>query len=259
MTNHIDAVFTQFSLNSSSQNVNSNTPGEAENTDNADNLDKEQRMYRDIYDAIMDHRLPARTKLTEQSLSEIYAMARHGVRKVLSQLAADGLVDLEPNRGAFIASPGEKEAQDMFELRHNLEQLALEKVLANDDRQALRGLRQMVERERDAYQQGDRPQWIRLSADFHIELARLSGNDLLVDMLRRLVSRTTLMISSNEVPGTRPCSFDEHFKVLDALERRDKKSALHEMAQHLHQCACRTPKNVGKSFDLKAVLGQRNS
>ena len=228
--------------------------------DHADNAEKEQRMYRDIYDAIMDHRLPARTKLTEQSLSQIYNMARHGVRKVLTQLSADGLVDLEPNRGAFIASPGEKEAQDMFELRQNLEQLAVEKVLVHvqSNSEGLVALRQMVERERDAYQQGDRAQWIRLSADFHIELARLSGNDLLVEMLRRLVSRTTLMISSNDVPGTRPCSFDEHFKVLEALERRDKKSALHEMAQHLHQCACRTPKNVGKSFDLKAVLGQRS-
>lgn len=225
--------------------------------DSVDNAEKEQRMYRDIYDAIMDHRLPARTKLTEQSLSQIYAMARHGVRKVLNQLAADGLVDLEPNRGAFIASPGEKEAQDMFELRQNLEQLALEKVLIEADALALAGLRQMVERERDAYQQGDRSQWIRLSADFHIELARLSGNELLIDMLRRLVSRTTLMISSNDVSGTRPCSFDEHFKVLEALERRDKKSALYEMGQHLHQCACRTPKNGGKSFDLKAVLGQK--
>ena len=225
--------------------------------DATDNAEKEQRMYRDIYDAIMDHRLPARTKLTEQSLSQIYAMARHGVRKVLNQLAADGLVDLEPNRGAFIASPGEKEAQDMFELRQNLEKLALEKVVNHADAHDLAGLRAMVERERDAYLQGDRSQWIRLSADFHIELARLSGNELLVDMLRRLVSRTTLMISSNDVVGTRPCSFDEHFKVLEALERRDKKVALHEMAQHLHQCACRTPKNVGKGFDLMAVLGQK--
>lgn len=220
--------------------------------------DKEQRMYRDIYDAIMDHRLPARTKLTEQSLSQIYDMARHGVRKVLNQLAHDGLVDLEPNRGAFIASPGEKEAQDMFELRQSLEQLALEKVLQHAAPDDIRPLRQMVERERQAYEQGDRPLWIRLSADFHIELARLSGNDLLVELLRRLVSRTTLLISSQESPAPRPCSFDEHLRVVEALEKKDKKAALSEMAQHLHQCACRTPKNAGKGFDLKAALKPRN-
>ncbi|MDE2427110.1 MAG: GntR family transcriptional regulator [Burkholderiales bacterium] len=233
--------------------------GQSAISETSDSAEREQRMYRDIYDAIMDHRLPARTKLTEQSLSQIYEMARHGIRKVLNQLAADGLVDLEPNRGAFIASPGEKEAQDMFELRQTLEQMALEKALQVTDATAIAALRDLVERERDAYLQGNRPQWIRLSADFHIELARLSGNDLLVEMLRRLVSRTTLMISSNDAPGTRPCSFDEHLKVVEALERRDKKSALQEMAHHLHQCACRTPKNTGKGFDLRAVLGPSRS
>lgn len=65
----------------------------------------EERMYHEIYDAIMEHRLPPRTKLTEHALCEIYATARHTVRKVFSRLAADGLVDLEPNRGAFIAAP----------------------------------------------------------------------------------------------------------------------------------------------------------
>lgn len=230
-------------------------------TDTADITDNtsdsaEQRMYRDIYDAIMDHRLPARTKLTEQALSQIYAMARHGVRKVLGQLAADGLVDLEPNRGAFIANPGEQEAQDMFELRHTLEQLALEKALQQADQVAIAGLRALVERERQAYLAHDRPQWIRLSADFHIELARLGGNRLLVEMLRRLVSRTTLLISGSEASGARPCTFDEHLRVVAALERRDKKSALQEMAHHLQQCACRTPKNAGKDLDLHAVLGK---
>ena len=90
----------------------------------------EERMYHEIYDAIMEHRLPPRTKLTEHSLCEIYATARHTVRKVLARLAADGMVDLEPNRGAFIASPSTDEAHDMFELRQMLERAVLEKLAA---------------------------------------------------------------------------------------------------------------------------------
>ena len=46
----------------------------------------EERIYQDIYDAIMEHRLPPRTKLTEQVLCQIYDTARHTVRKVLSRL-----------------------------------------------------------------------------------------------------------------------------------------------------------------------------
>ncbi|NMG68305.1 GntR family transcriptional regulator, partial [Azoarcus indigens] len=94
----------------------------------ATRMSVEERMYHEIYDAIMEHRLPPRTKLTEHALCEIYATARHTVRKVFSQLAADGLVDLEPNRGAFIAAPSIDEAHAMFELRQILERAVLDKV-----------------------------------------------------------------------------------------------------------------------------------
>lgn len=213
-------------------------------------------MYFEIYDAIMEHRLPAGTKLTEQTLTEIYGLARHNVRKVLVKLAADGLVDLEPNRGAYIASPTEQEAHDMFELRQTLEQMAMQKVARSATAADFTRLRQMIDREREAYMQGNRPLWIRLSADFHIELAKLAGNALLVDMLRRLVSRTTLLISTTETTGQQPCSFDEHLAVVDALEKKDHAGAQHEMAHHLEQCACRMLKRPDRRFDLRSALSK---
>ena len=219
-------------------------------------LPPEERMYFEIYDAIMEHRLPAGTKLTEQALAEIYALARYNVRKVLAKLAADGLVDLEPNRGAYIASPSEQEAHDMFELRQTLEQLVMEKVTQNATAADFDKLREMIGRERDAYMQGNRPLWIRLSADFHIELAKLSGNALLVDMLRRLVSRTTLLISTTKTSGQQPCSFDEHLAVVDALQKKDRQGAQKEMEHHIEQCACRMLRRPEKRFDLRAALGK---
>ena len=217
----------------------------------------DERMYLEIYDAIMEHRLPAGTKLAEQTLGEIYGLARHHVRKVLARLAADGLVDIEPNRGAFIASPGAEEARDMFELRQTLEQSVVQKLAQHASPDDFAQLREMIGRERDAYMQGNRPLWIRLSADFHIALARLGGNALVVDILRRLVSRTTLLISNaDHVGAQQPCSFDEHLAVVDALERKDDTQAQKEMARHLEQCACRMLSRGERRFDLRAALGK---
>jgi DNA-binding GntR family transcriptional regulator len=214
-------------------------------------------MYLEIYDAIMEHRLPAGTKMAEQTLGEIYGLARHHVRKVLGKLAADGLVDLEPNRGAYIASPTAQEAHDMFDLRQTLEQSVMQKLAQRAGPADFARLRDMIARERDAYMQGNRPLWIRLSADFHIALARLSGNALVVDILRRLVSRTTLLIStSDNVAGQQPCSFDEHLAVIDALERKDQARAQQEMARHLEQCACRMLNRPERRFDLRVALGK---
>ena len=217
----------------------------------------DERMYLEIYDAIMEHRLPAGTKMAEQTLGEIYGLARHHVRKVLARLAADGLVDIEPNRGAYIASPGAEEAHDMFDLRQTLEQSVVQKLAEKAGPEDFVQLRDMIERERDAYMQGNRPLWIRLSADFHIALARLGGNALVVDILRRLVSRTTLLISDADNAGAQqPCSFDEHLAVVDALERKNQAQAQEAIARHLEQCACRMLNRGERRFDLRAALGK---
>jgi DNA-binding GntR family transcriptional regulator len=217
-------------------------------------VNPEDRMYTDIYDAVMEHRLPPKTKLTEQAFCEIYDLARHNVRKVLSRLADHGLVELAPNRGAFIASPSAQEANEMFELRQTLERLVIEKVAALDNTTSLKSLQALVQQERKAWESGDRASWIRLSADFHIELARLSGNELLTDMLQRLVSRTTLVIASHDAPGHNVCSFDEHLDILSHLKSGNKPAALKSMARHLLGCEHRVQGPQTDHFDLRHAL-----
>jgi DNA-binding GntR family transcriptional regulator len=216
----------------------------------------EDLIYQDIYDAIMEHRLPPRTKLTEQVLCQIYDTARHTVRKVLLRLSTEGLVELEANRGAFIASPTRTEAKDMFELRNIIEHAMLEKVAREATPKQLATLREMVNQEREAYLSGDRPRWIRLSAQFHLELAALTDNALLQDVLRKLVSRTTLLIATVEAPGQNACSFDEHESVLGALENGDAALAQAHMAHHLQNCEARVQPEPTASFDLRAALGK---
>ncbi|KAF3996810.1 GntR family transcriptional regulator [Glaciimonas immobilis] len=216
----------------------------------------EERIYHDVYDAIMEHRLPPRTKLTEQVLCQIYDTARHTVRKVLSRLATEGLVELEANRGAFIASPTTAEARDMFELRKIIEHATLDKVAKSVTPKQLATLRKLVDEERAAYVNGDRPRWIRLSAQFHLELAALTDNVLLVEVLRKLVSRTTLLIAKIEVPGQNACSFDEHESVLLALESGDAAQAQAQMAHHLHNCEERVQPEQSSNFDLRAALSK---
>lgn len=213
-------------------------------------------IYHDIYGAIMEQSLPPRTKLTEQVLCRIYDTARHTVRKVLVRLAAEGLVELETNRGAFIASPTRVEAKDMFELRYIIEHAMLEKVAKGATQKQLVALRQLVGDERAAYLNGDRPGWIRLSAQFHLELAKLTDNVLLLEVLRKLVSRTTLLIATVEARGKNACSFDEHEGILIALEKGDAALAQSRMLHHLHNCEARVHPEPPVNFDLRAALGK---
>ncbi|MBO6932377.1 MAG: GntR family transcriptional regulator, partial [Roseibium sp.] len=70
-----------------------------------------------LHSAILEHRLAPGLKLSEDEVGEIYGASRTVVRAALQALAHSGLVTIEKNRGAFVARPGVREAQEVFEAR----------------------------------------------------------------------------------------------------------------------------------------------
>ena len=80
---------------------------------------------------ILEGDAPGGERLREQELCDAYGVARHSVRAALRALAAEGLVELEPNRGACVAFLGREQMREVYELRTALEveaaRLALER------------------------------------------------------------------------------------------------------------------------------------
>lgn len=224
-------------------------PARKSTTDLAD------QMYAEIYHAIMGMKLAPKTKLTERDLCEIYQLPRHQVRQVLAKLESDGLVDIHANRGAFIANPSEIEAQEMFEVRVILESAVLESIVPALSDRALQQLSEMVNDERTAFKNGQREAWVKLSAEFHIALARLTDNQTLVSAITKYVTRTTLLISSSHPATAGSCSFDEHLEILEAMKRRDTAAAIAVMRSHLKHCEKRTPCKP-TPLGLRSVLGK---
>jgi DNA-binding GntR family transcriptional regulator len=71
--------------------------------------------------AIVEHRLQPGAKLAEQKLATHFGVSRTLVRQALFQLSQNRLIRLEPARGAFVAAPSVKEAQQVFAVRRMLE------------------------------------------------------------------------------------------------------------------------------------------
>jgi len=91
--------------------------------------------------------------------------------------------------------------------------------------------------------------------EFHLIVAEIAGNQILMDMLRDLISRSSLIIAVYQTPGTPCCPPDEHRELALALERREPR-ATGLMAQHLDQVLAdlRLEEPVGKSVDLRSVF-----
>jgi DNA-binding GntR family transcriptional regulator len=118
---------------------------------------------------ILDGAMPAGAWLREHQLAETYGVARHSLRAALRALAADGLVKIEPHRGAHVAALTPDDVRWLYELRAALEleaaHLALERNggrLPDHVHDALRRL--------DAACAGDDPPWSAINeahADLH--------------------------------------------------------------------------------------------
>jgi DNA-binding GntR family transcriptional regulator len=191
-----------------------------------------------IYNAIVEHRLLPGTKLTEERLAEMFAVSRTQVRGVLQRLAVEQLVTLIPNRGAFVSTPSADEAHDVLDVRRTLEPgivaRLVERIAAGKARGAIKQLRAIVKREQQAHHKGDRAAAVRLSGEFHVLLAELSGSGIYHRMMRELTPLTCLAILSFEAPTTAACPNDEHTQLIDAIEAGDTARASVLMIEHLH-------------------------
>jgi DNA-binding GntR family transcriptional regulator len=157
------------------------------------------------------------------------------VRRALLLLASKEVVEIISNRGAYIASPSEKQARDVFEARQALEpsvvKLAVERASAAD----IVRLEKHLAKEHAAHDGDNRHDAIRLSGAFHILLAEIAGNDVMTRTVTELVARSSLIISVYGAPGASSCRDDDHTALIDAFKKRKSDLAQHLMSAHLQK------------------------
>ena len=174
--------------------------------------------------AIVEHRLMPGTKLSEQKIGDIFKVSRTVVRQAFNQLSRDRLVVLEPARGAFVATPTAEEARDVFEVREILETAVTKQLCATITDEQIRQLRAHLELERAAVTGTEVSGRTRLLADFHIVLAQMLGNGVLVQMLNELLTRSSLIALMRQSTQSAEESLDEHVAIVDAFERLQRQA-----------------------------------
>ncbi|TXL69934.1 GntR family transcriptional regulator [Vineibacter terrae] len=191
-----------------------------------------------ILKAITQKRLKPGTKLGEDALAQVFSTTRIHIRQVLGHLVSRHIVTHYPNRGAFIYRPSVQEARDIFAARRMLETATLSAVIDNLDDDARGRLRRHIARE-TGHDRNDRWASLTLTADFHVLIAELAGNGVLLDFAKELMLRTSLAIATFEVPGSPDCSPDAHPGIADLILAGDKAGALAAMNRHLDEIELR--------------------
>jgi DNA-binding GntR family transcriptional regulator len=205
----------------------------------------EDFIYNEIYNAILERRLPPDTKLGENSLAEHYGVSRTIIRQVLQRLSHDRLVKQEPNRGAFVASLSLEEAKQIYAAWRLTEAAIVRDVTQSITPPQVAALRALIAEERQACEQQDLSRLTRLSAQFHMQLADLCRNKFLAGFLKELVPQTSLAFFY-EVQSMPVCGKDEHTEILDCIEAGDVEVAVAAAMRHLD--------GIEAAFNARALL-----
>lgn len=203
--------------------------------------------------AILEQRLTPGTRLPEDAIGEAFGASRTIAREALGRLATEGLVELIPNRGAFVANPSLEEGRGIFVIRAALERAMVRQLAGRIDAGAVARLTQMVEAETRLAEKSD-VEAIRLAGEFHLYLASLTGNSLLQRYLVEIISRCSLVMTMYGRPHSADCGAREHKAIVDALVAKDFARAGDLMEQHVEDVAARAQLSVKPKTDVREVL-----
>lgn len=209
-----------------------------------------------LTEAVHEHRIQPGMKLSEDEVGDIFGVGRTVVRQALRALAHDGLVRIERNRGAFVASPSVKEAGEVFEARALLEPRTARAAAERMTEAHLVRLEGHIAEEHAALAAGDSGRALKLSGRFHIEIARVADQATIEGFIRQLVSRSSLAIALYARRRSALCESRAHHALLEALRGRDADAAEEQMGMHLlgllSQLDLRPPR--GTPVSLKDVI-----
>ena len=185
---------------------------------------------------ILAGRLKPGERLVEDRLSAELGVSRVPVREALRGLSMEGLVRLEPNRGASVTEVTSALLAELVEVRTLLEALNARLAARRHDPEIVALLQDTLRRGNEAAQSGTADQLAQLNAEFHERLAEASRNSVLSDIMRSLRERTGLAFSINGQARARE-DWKEHAGILAAVIEGDEEISALLAARHVKNAA----------------------
>jgi len=186
-----------------------------------------------LSEAVHEHRLKPGVKLREDEVSEVFGVSRTIVRQALRNMAFGGLLTIEKNRGASVSKPTLKEAHEVFQARALLEPSTARAAAERTTPVDIARLQRHIKEEHEALDKGQLGLALKLSGDFHLEIARIADQQTIEHFLKQLISRSSLVIALYWKRRNALCENNSHHTIVEALRNNDGSVAEDLMTGHL--------------------------
>jgi len=183
---------------------------------------------------LVENRIAPGAKLNERELSEVLNVSRTPLREAIKMLAAEGLVELLPNRGAIAVELNEADVLNTFEVMAGLEaqsgELAAQRILEPE----LNEIKAMHFEMLAAHTRRDLPAYYRLNSAIHRAINAAAKNPVLTATYNQVNARLqALRFRSNQNEEKWREAVSEHEQMVAALSARDPAAMRSVMSEHL--------------------------
>ena len=164
-----------------------------------------------LRNSIVDGTLKMGQVLSERSISDQLGVSKSPVREALAQLRDEGLLTIEPQKGARVFALSEHDVHQICDFRQAIEVAAFEFALKRNQRDLAKDMNQVVEDMASARKSDDEAKYLVLDAAFHQLIFKHCGNDYLSASYERYVGKiAALRIHLSAQPEHTKLSFEEH-------------------------------------------------
>ena len=183
---------------------------------------------------IVEGQLAPGAKLNERELSEQLKVSRTPLREAIRMLAAEGLVELLPNRGAAVLQLSERDVSDTFEVIAGLEGQSGELAAGRITEPQLAEIRALHYEMLAAHVRRDLSTYYRLNAQIHTAINAAAGNAVLTRTYGQVNARLqALRFRSNFDERKWQRAVEEHERMVALLAARDGAGLRALMVQHV--------------------------
>ncbi len=230
------------------------------------------KAFSSLYEMIASGRFrPGEILPSQDDLARQLGVSRNTLREAIHKLSAMGLLTakqgvgtvVEPMSPAGYLAPLEghlrldsMSAREFIEARACLERTIVSLAVARAKQKDIQNLRALLELQKQAFQKGDQPEFVKQDVAFHMELGRVGGNRVLGKVLQTIWGMLHAFISEvARLPGAVEDAIRFHSGIVNAVATGKSDQAEELMLRHILDVVRRIEKNFGVDLKARSLFG----
>lgn len=176
-----------------------------------------QDVYDHVKKKIITREFFPGNRIVEEDLASELGTSRTTVRSAIARLSFDGLVDVVPQKGTYVARPTLEDMEEVYELRRILETSAVKKAIPGFPEDAMERMEKCILEQTELEKHYNMQDYVRINRAFHYEIAHACRNRYMERFLDELFNKTAIFLTFYDRSMSNLDSIETHRRILDAI------------------------------------------